>query len=97
MVQDYVHVKIVKINDSLVNVLLVRALSRVFEENLGEAVHHPQDLCRECVVDCNSIFVDDAMLSIDVLHEITKLGHKDAVFAKNKTYCNCECFQLEVE
>ena len=96
-VQNYVHVKTTKINNSQVNVLLVRALSTVFKEKLGEAVHCPQDLCRKRVIDCNSFFVDDGMLSIDVLHKNHKVGCKDAVFTEYKTYCNCEYFQLEVE
>ncbi len=37
------------------------------------------------------------MLSVDIHHKVPKLGCKDAVFAKNKTYCNGECFQLEIE
>jgi hypothetical protein len=97
LVEDYVHVEAIKINDPPVNVFLVGALPTVFKEKLDEAVHQSQDLNSKRVVDCNSIFVDDAMLSINVHHKITKLGCKDAVFAKNKAYCCRECFQLEIE
>ncbi len=86
LVENYVQVEAIKIDDPLVEVFLVGALATVFKEKLDEAVHQPQDLCSKCVVNCNSIFVDDA-----------KLGCKGAVFAEDKTYCSCECFQLEVE
>jgi hypothetical protein len=96
-IQDYVHVEAIEINNSLVDVLLVVALAAVFKRKLGEAVHQPQDLCSKRVVDRNPIFVDNAVLPIDIHHKVPKLGCKDAVFAKNKTYCNRECFQLEIE
>ncbi len=82
-VEDYIHVEATKINDSLVDVFSVRALPTVFEEKLDEAVHRPQDLSSKRVVNFNSIFVDDVVLSIKVHHKITKLGCKDAVFAKD--------------
>jgi hypothetical protein len=97
MIQDYVHAEAIKIDNPLVDVLLVMALAAVFKKKLGEAVHQPQDLCSKCVVDHNPIFVDDAVLSVDIHHKVPKLGCKDAVFAKNKTYCNRACFQLEIE
>ncbi len=97
MVEDYVHVEAIKIDDPLVDVFLVGALPTVFKEKIDEAVHQPQDLSSKHVIDCNSIFVDDAVLSINVHHKIMKLGCKDAVFAKDKAYCCRECFQLEVE
>ncbi len=40
-VQYYVHVEATKINNPLVNVLLVEALATVFKKELGEAVHRP--------------------------------------------------------
>ncbi len=95
--QDYVHVEAIKIDNPLVDVLLVVALAAVFKKKLDEAVHQPQDLCSKRVVNCHPIFVDDAVLSVDIHHKVPKLGCKDAVFAKNKTYCNHECFQLEIE
>ncbi len=98
LVENKVQVKAVKINDPLVDVFLVGALAKVFEDKLDGAVHRPQDLCSKRVLDHNLIFVlDDAVLSINVLHKIAKLGCKDAVFAKDQAYCSRKCFQLEVE
>ena len=97
VVQYYVHVEAIKINNPLVDVLLAKALAAVFEKELGEAVHCPQDFCSKCVVYCNPVFVDDAMF-VDFLHKIPKKpGSKDAVFAKDKACCNCKCFQLVME
>jgi hypothetical protein len=62
---------------------LVEALAAVFEKELGEAVHRPQDFCSKRVVYRNPVFVDDAMF-VDFLHEITKPGSKDAVFVEDK-------------
>lgn len=64
-------------------------LAVVFQKKLGEAVHRPQDLCSKRVDDHNFVFVDD--------DKIPKFGCKDAVFAEDKNYCNCEYFQLEIE
>ncbi len=89
LVEDYIQVKAIKIDDPLVDIFLIKALATVFEKNLDEAVHQPQDLCSKHVV-CNLIFVDDAVLSINVLPKTVKLGCKDAVFTKDKAYCGHE-------
>jgi hypothetical protein len=39
MMQDYVHVEAIKIDNPLVDVLLVVSLAAVFKKKLGEAVH----------------------------------------------------------
>ncbi len=39
MVQDYIHVEAIKINDPLVDIFLVGALPTVFKEKLDEAAH----------------------------------------------------------
>jgi len=95
-VQYYVHVKAIKINNPLVDVLLVEALAAVFKKELGEAVHHPQDFCSKRVIYCNPDFVDNAKF-VDFLHKIPKPGSKDAVFAEDKSYRDRECFQLVME
>ena len=95
-VQYYVHVEAIKIDNPLVDVLLVEALAAVFEKELGEAVHRPQDFCSKRVIYRNPVFVDDAMF-VDFLHKIPKPGSKDAVFAEDKAYRNPECFQLVME
>ena len=97
MVQEYVHVEAIEINNPLVDVLSVMALAAIFEKKLGGAVHRPQDLCNKCVLDCNFFFVDDAVFSVSILHKIPNLGFKDAVFAEDRIYCDRECFQLVIE
>ena len=62
-VQENDQVEAIKVNDPLVDILLIEALATVFEEKLREAVHRPQNLCSECVFGRNSVFVDDAVLS----------------------------------
>ena len=92
-VQYYVHVEAIKINNPLVDVLLVEALAAVFKKELGEAVHRPQDFCSKRVIYRNPVLVDDAMF-VNFLHGIPKPGSKDAVSTKDKAYCHHECFQL---
>ena len=95
-VQYYVHIEAIKINIPLVDVLSVEALVAVFEKELGEAVHRPQDFCSKRVIYRNPVLVDDAMF-VNFLHEIPKPGSKDAVFAEDKSYRDRECFQLVME
>ena len=62
-VQENDQVEAIKVNDPLVDILLIEALATVFEEKLREAVHRPQNFCSECVFGRNSVFVDDAVFS----------------------------------
>ncbi len=74
VVGDHIHIEAIKINDPLVNVFVIWALAGVFEEELDKAFYQPHDLVSERVFSCNSIFVDDAMLSVVVPHKIAKLS-----------------------
>jgi hypothetical protein len=81
---DDIHVEGIKIDYSLVNVLLVGTLVAVFKEEFIKTVHRPKYFGGGGVVSGDSIFVGDAVSSFDICHKFFELIARMLLLSKKR-------------